>query len=89
VLTYDQIDKIVAAVLTSNTQPLRPEDLAPADRERLAVTASHDGVSPQEALACGRRRLLSELAARQDARRTALIARKGGTTSLVERRLQN
>lgn len=88
-LTYHQVDKIVADVLTSNPQPLRPEDLAPADRERLAVTASHDGVSPDDALASTRRRLLSELAARQEARSTALLAREDGIANLGERRLRN
>lgn len=76
-LTYNQVDKIVTDVLTSDPQPLRPEDLAPADRERLAVIASNDGVSPEEALACARRRLLCELAAREEARRIALLARDG------------
>lgn len=81
-LSYHQIDQIVVDVITVRPLPLRPQDLSPAERERLELTASQEGVTPEYVLNSSRRRLLCELADRQEARRIALMARGAGTPNV-------
>lgn len=71
---YHQIDEIVAEVIASSTLTLMPGNLAPGDRERLALLAEQMGVSKEDALAASRQRLRAYIAARQEAHQIALAA---------------
>lgn len=81
-LTYNVVEDVVAYVAETSPIPHRAQDLAPADRERLEEIAAREGVSQEYVLDRSRRRLRADLAARQEARRIALLAREKGNPNV-------